>query len=359
MEIIFILGASDPEMESIQELLDGANVNYIYAMKDGKRVHPGNAYSADIPADDDYEDIVVRGGVMYLVECEINDPRLGLHGNPDTPAIVFTIDHHRPGDPGFGKGPEDFLSASSIGQVFTILQRCHHYVAPGKKYKESCNCSSDDGFTLEALEASGWKSCGNDHKCTSDKWVLVDEDGVCRHYPHEVPDEIVVVAAADHCLGHAYRGLCPGVNKNDLMAWRVRTRAAFQNRSEDDVMADISSAVAILTDPKTPILIGVRDYYALGVVHEDALDGAPYDELDPIMDLRDSPVVIPELPEAGAIEGIAYCAIVSDKGGKRKVVLGCATPDQVRAWMVWAELEGLTGIYGDPARGFAGGYLDG
>jgi hypothetical protein len=40
-----------------------------------------------------------------------------------------------------------------------------------------------------------------------------------------------------------------------------------------------------------------------------------------------------------------------------KVVLQAATAAQVRAFRAWAEAQGWTDAYGDPARGFAGAYL--
>lgn len=69
--------------------------------------------------------------------------------------------------------------------------------------------------------------------------------------------------------------------------------------------------------------------------------------------------MVPELPEAAAQEGVAYLATVTDRDGREKVILGgCTTPEMVRAFMrEWAPAQGLTGVYGDPARGFAGGYL--
>ena len=58
--------------------------------------------------------------------------------------------------------------------------------------------------------------------------------------------------------------------------------------------------------------------------------------------------------QAAAREGIAYVATVTERDGRRKRVLGAATPSQVHEWMATC---GLADVYGDPARGFAGGYL--
>src|SRR5690606_23556480 len=70
---------------------------------------------------------------------------------------------------------------------------------------------------------------------------------------------------------------------------------------------------------------------------------------------------VQELPEAAAREGLAYLASVVDRDGRRKVVLGGrADAEMVRAFLEsWAPREGLVDLYGDPARGFAGGYVAG
>jgi len=71
------------------------------------------------------------------------------------------------------------------------------------------------------------------------------------------------------------------------------------------------------------------------------------------------PCSVPELPDAASREGAAYIATVSDGRGRPKVVLGgCTTPEMVRAFLDhWAPQQGLVDCYGDPARGFAGGYM--
>src|SRR5690606_12426626 len=45
-----------------------------------------------------------------------------------------------------------------------------------------------------------------------------------------IPHDLVLTAAADHCLGAAYRGECPGVDTDELLAYRVASRARFQHR---------------------------------------------------------------------------------------------------------------------------------
>jgi len=68
---------------------------------------------------------------------------------------------------------------------------------------------------------------------------------------------------------------------------------------------------------------------------------------------------VPELPEASAREGMCFIADgLRDRDGRIKVVCQSGSPEQIHAFMtVWAPADGLTDIYGDPARGFAGGYV--
>lgn len=72
------------------------------------------------------------------------------------------------------------------------------------------------------------------------------------------------------------------------------------------------------------------------------------------------PAPIPELPEAATRDGVAYVSgpliDARDPGRAKYTVSGPA--DVVCAWMEsWAPTQGMVGIYGDSARGFAGGYL--
>lgn len=350
---IWILGAPDPEMELIESLLRECGEEIIHATDEsGRRVHPGNAYRCPTPD-------VPDGATVYAVECI-----------DVLPEGWVRIDHHRPGDPGYGQPPEEFLPASSIGQVIaelSIMRTWREETPEGNVY-----------FPWEIpIEPAGWRTlpggCHHDHdskwgideigEYTEDAYgesgdalvkEMVDEGGY-YHVPSigwvyvasrggfelggsvdaiVIPDRFVLCAAADHCLAAAYRGQCPGVDPTALMVWRAKTRAAFQGRSPEDVLADVELAREALREAPTIELAGVS-----------------------VSDLRGRS--IPELPEAAAREGMAFLASVADRDGRRKVVLGgYTTPETVRAFLdQWAPTRGLVDVYGDPARGFAGGYL--
>ncbi len=273
----YILGASDPEMAAIERLALDAGQMVVYALAgDGQRVTPAAAYqaaalTAPVPA----------GVRVVAVECG---------GSAVDHLVHQRVDHHRPGDPGYGRPPAEFLPASSVGQVWLLTSNHREFVY-------------DDG---------SWYS----------------SDGYEPRHEAAVPIEIVLTAAADHCLTAAYRGDCPGVDPDDLMAWRVRSRAAFQGRPAADIEADIAAARAALAAAPRVIIAG----------HE-------------VCDLRGYGTV-PELPEAAARDGTPFLATLLERGQK-KTVLQAAPAPVVAAWMAGQRAEGRQ-PYGDPARGFAG-----
>lgn len=356
---IWVLGANDPEMASIEELLREVGEEYIYALdENGQRVHPGNAYRCPTPE-------VTEEARVYAVECI-----------DVLPEGWVRIDHHRPGDPGHGRPPEDFMAASSIGQVISELARLgrlpmglpvgsyewvgdwegkqraasrwFHWEAEARtafsggtlfeRFQAPYRLAPCDGYYIFTRRVSGIAEfAASPDEMRGAGAVRVAPDKIVRvHIPHD----LVLAAAADHCLAAAYRGECPGVDPDDLVRWRVERRAAFQGRPPKDILADVELAREALREAPF-VELSAPLVYAHAVVR----------------DLRGRDV--PELPEAAAREGASYLATVTERDGRKKVVLGGhTTPDVVRAFMTeWAPARGLVDVYGDPARGFAGAYV--
>jgi hypothetical protein len=194
----FILGASDPEMAAIEAAVQAAGHTVAYATVGGKRVLPATAYRADGIAAPVGAIEAVRGGALRPVLVECGPGReAGEAWSIITGASPVVVDHHRPGDPGYGKEPVDFMSASSLGQTLALL----------------------------GLEPS---------------------------------EEQRLVAAADHCLAAAYQGRCPGVDPDRLMAWRAASRAAFQGRPVEDILRDVEAGRKALREaPELQIAPGV------------------------------------------------------------------------------------------------------
>jgi hypothetical protein len=305
-ENVFVLGAPDPEMEITDGFLREHGLPVVYAVgPSGQRVHPGNAHWAALPS----EVVGQITGRIVLVECDLTV----------VPPLVWglrRLDHHHQGDPGYGLLPSRFLEASSLGQVLAF-------------------CATE-GLTWWS-DVEGGDHLAGDFLFADGGWKLRLCAGT---WP--VPHDYVLAAAADHCLAAAYQGQCPGVRPDELMAWRAASRAKAQRRTVAEVMEDISAARRhLLEAPRLPVAIrGDHETDEWGVIQ--------------VADLRGRN--IPELPEAAAREGIPFLASTRDQDGREKVVLQAAPAPLVSAFLAGEVVPGLVNMYGDPVRGFAGGY---
>lgn len=348
--IVFAIGGSDPEMERNEALLRECGMRVVHALgPDGQRVRPADAYRARV------EEGALDGATdVYLVECDVPTP---------DGVTRHVLDHHRPGDPGYGRPPAEFLPASSIGQVIAAL---------AKKGALPVWDNGGHGYPARYGEIFRWHDAGGDAQwCVQAMWHG-------ERWAAYIPHRYVLAAAADHCLGAAYRGECPGVDPDELMRWRVSTRAAFQRRPEADILADVERAREALRAAPT-LLASSRDDRRRAVEeweydrmangrHPDAetwtsardehLQSICPDAMDDVRDMR-RPEPVPELVEAAARDGVAYVSgPLIDPRDPRRAKYTCSGPaDVVRALTIWAPAQGMADIYGDPARGFAGGYL--
>lgn len=284
---VWVLGAPDPEMGVIETLLLTAGERVAYALHGGRRVHAGVAYRGEAVQFVTDCGPVGEPEAWMLVECAVPVPDA---------ARMSRIDHHRPGDPGYGRPAREFLAASSLGQVLAVL-----------------------GLTAT--------------------------------------EEHLLGAAADHCLGAAYAGRCPGVHPDALGRWRAETRARQQGRTVEDVLADVARAQeALLAAPRL-----VLHEWADGTDRFGQLcDWSGYPEVVQSIDVADMrrPAPVPELPEAATRLGFGYVSgpLVCPDGREKYTVSGSA--DQVRAFLAhWAPKEGLVDSYGDAERGFGGAYV--
>jgi len=325
----WILGAPDPEMAAVETLLVECGQRVVYAARDGRRVRGGDAYRADGVIAPDGQAAACLDDEVMLVEC----------GGPVLDGLAAgRCDHHRPGDPGYGRPPEEYLPAASLGQVSARL-----------------------GVDL-------------DH-------------------------EQRLVAAADHCLGAAYAGQCPGVDPDELGRYRARQRADWLRSLPPDrpeVVAVRAPGVwpvecvecgALAPDPgnyalacgccghedwgreadagrRSAWVMAVRTIYdetaaALRALPRIALGGVE------VIDVRGQ--VLPELPEVLARTGQVALYRRPIPGRRDKLgILGAglgtvAGPEPVEAFLASARQGEVCGmavdpesVYGDPARGFAG-----
>lgn len=309
MSRMWKLGADDPEMRAIFGLLGVCGEKAEYALgTDGKRVIPSTMYQA-AP--------IEHAGVLYLVEC--SSEKISLRG-ADGEMLLKVIDHHRPGDEGFGRPPEEFLPASSLGQVVAELARLGLLPREWKRTHQP-QPGMPEGLILNGIDRT--------------TWMVREAESVGGRAAY-IPADIALIAAADHCLGAAYQGECPGVDPESLLRFRLQQKAEEWQRPLEAIHEQLVAAAAALTSaPKLELHDGQH-----------------------VADLR-GPVdqqVWRMFQEASAYEGIA-CVLgpVDERGRKKLIAYGEAK--HISAFVGWAEEQGLTGIYGDEVRGFAGGYL--
>lgn len=248
----FVLGAPDHEMVEIRRVCKEKKLPHAHATRFGNVVRSFEAYRAT-----DLRGRLPLDHQVVFVECSVAGLRSAL-----------SIDHHHEGDPGYGKGPQDYMVGSSLGQFLALIGE-----TPTQRQR--------------------------------------------------------VIAAADHCLSAAYRGQCPGVSPEELIQFREETRSEARGIPLDELRRQISEATQTLLDAPR-IRLADTDVAWLG---------------------EDAPA---EASEASARAGLPYAYVRKEVDGRVKSGIRSAPPAAIEAWM---QRCGLAQIYGDPQRGFAGGYL--
>jgi hypothetical protein len=196
----YVLGAEDAEMICIERALRTLGLPFVYAAENGVRVTQDNAYSANgfIAAPGiDYFNPVAATGQKVSIECTVTvDPVY----TPDT-----EVDHHYPGDVGYGGVAADFFESSSVGQVYNQL------VDPG------------EGFTVPQVDAA----FGSD---------------------------IEFIAAADHCLAAAYQEDCPDITFAGMLDYRARVEAIAAKKDVKVIKERFMDDAAIIRSlPETTV----------------------------------------------------------------------------------------------------------
>ena len=389
MTSTLILGASDPEMACIEELASSAGWRVLHAAALGRngvlgRVFGGGAYQATAVLDSGTGEVVpCPDAPVVLVEC--GGPAL------DSADVVARCDHHNPGDPGYGRPPTEFLPASSLGQAIRLLALSGEIPADWRR-----------------LDASGWIEAprpGDVAVYGAGILAVRAPEGVAA----AIPLRILLTAAGDHCLGAAYAGQCPGVDPAALIAHRRDGKAAWlaslptshPARREveacapgrplrEAVDAACARTAAALRDAPSLVLVERGghcgdpsrcgcgpDSYGSGSPNASTLWGSGDCYCDipgccveqPIVEVRDARALctLPLLPDVASEMGhaVLYRMPPSPAAKDQRVKVGLTGAGEgsvpgrepVEAFLGgWARDQGLEGLYGDPSRGFAGGY---
>jgi hypothetical protein len=145
--------------------------------------------------------------------------------------------------------------------------------------------------------------------------------------------ERMLIAASDHCPSHAFMGRCPGIDVSALKEMRARNSASFNKMTVEEWVAVVDSSIDILR--ALPIAVA---------------GGGEY---------RVSTTDVPLLNHAQLIAGIPVQYVMSGnaRDPRTKVGLLGGEPEMISAWMAEKSAGELVDVYGDPQRGYAGGYI--
>lgn len=284
-KFFFVLGSADAEMAAIEAALKEGKIPYAYGTSGGTRVRPGqraDGTSAPIP----------DGAEVVAVEVA------GPWGSPQ-------VDHHE-GHPLASAPPSEYWEASSIGQVFRLLN-----IIP-------------------------------------------------------TPSDLAT-AAADHCLAAAFAGQCPGVDLTPG-SWQYQhivyeRRGVFApGMSLEEFDGYLQRAAATLRAAPAELELdpngNVRSLLHL------PCDGPAASGTGEIY-----PSDAMFLPLVASMVGLGYVAPIIRADGRRALRMGgcgigtAAGPEPITRFKAFALSKGAIdgaapdNIYAVPARGFAGAVL--
>lgn len=137
-----------------------------------------------------------------------------------------------------------------------------------------------------------------------------------------------VIAAADHCLMSAYQGCCPGISPEELAAFRLESRSRARGLTPEELTRQIDEATSLLQSAERITLAGEQVAFIMEPPNE--------------------------VGEASARLGVPYVYVRRQDAQQFKAGIRSAPHHLVQAWLSDC---GLARCYGDPARGFAGGYF--
>lgn len=316
---IVILGVRDQELRGIEKIIESLQIPAFYSLYNGRFVSATNAYEFNglrqfcgqphslMELAKDQNNIVV------FVECysqTIVDQIKAVGGHPP-----LQVDHHYEGDVGFTIPPQRFLFGSSIGQFINELIVTWHY-------------------RLETFDWSPWGPTimlSDGLHFHQQQWIAVRTISKNQQEIAQVPQWILYIAAADHCLAAAYQGECPSIDPQELMNWRTQARAQYKNKTAQEIERMVDKT---------------RRHIRRFVV-------------DGVADLSQQPITIyPELPEAAAREGIRVITKVRDRtrGQLKLLCMGYGPPQDFQRWIDEQQDHGRD-VYGCPQRGYAGAFL--
>jgi len=299
---LFVLGANDPEMDTIIDILEVVNYKFILATVNENICNPTNAYLADNDLSKfKYKNIV-------FIECNhIKDIK--------TKYNLYYIDHHKKGDYGYNLDYKNFLSASSIGQLFKFFI---------KRDKEAA-----DLLSLSLMYKNNNKE---DYYFENGQWLLNHNE-----FAIIIPNHIVSIAAIDHCLADAYKGLCKGVNTEDIHREQINAISKKYNISKKELNILYNEFSNIISNNTKNILDLTHLDLGIGYSLE-------YILLREIALFKNKSIAL---------------KIKNNFSEEEKLMLLCISKLEVENFLDKPYFNGynLTNVFGVPTRGYAGGLI--
>jgi len=283
-------------MDAIENILKENNQDYIYAKIDGERCHPGNSYKATnclIPFDE-----------KIFIECDTEK---------EYENSIY-LDHHKEGDFGYDKKYHLFLEASSIGQLIAYLIDNDSYIAePEDFYVRAC-------FTgYMYFKKHGWY-----YRKSLNEFI-------------KIPQKIVLIAAGDHSLCECYKGLCSGVEKNDLFQERIFEIASNFNDDVELIQRTMNKYKFMFLERSDEIL-DLRDLN-LGIGYS-----VDYLCLRELAIMNNQAILVKTKDNEESLERIMFLSLNEEVA--TSIIKNKAYKD-----------IHLENIFGVPIRGYVGGYI--
>lgn len=295
---LFILGAKDPEMDAIASMLLQLGYDHVEGAIKGERCNRTNAYTLDR---------IYSDKELVFIESSFEDKVEAIH-----------CDHHNVGDHGYELDHSSFLAASSIGQVLKLIIRNDF----------------DHAVKILGLQVSSIFSIEEDYFFDNGHWNLA-----CNGQTVTICEDVVFIAAFDHCSFEMYQGKCAGVKKDGLVDRRIKALSESLDLTPKAVEAKFKELDSIVTYKKD----GILDLTFLDLGHNYSLEYLVIRELSLI---KSVPIAV--MTSTTSKEEIIF-----------KLMLLALTPEQVHTVLEEKKFNNfqMVNTFGVPSRGYAGGEI--
>ena len=163
-------------------------------------------------------------------------------------------------------------------------------------------------------------------------------------YPNTTPShDDKLLAAMDHCFGDALFGNCPGIDKSEVLYLKLENISKGTNHTLYEVKETLYRYVDVLSKSST---VQINSEFVIDITDLDLGVGYSVD------------VLTVQLASIMMSKGVLYKTADKNHGRQKLVLNGQLNFETVQYFMEhWGPNKGLTNIYGNPYRKYAGGYF--